>query len=256
MASMDVTSAQAEGLKLDYLNLMVTQLRYQNPLEPMDQSDMTAQLAQISQLEQLEKVNSRFSDVLQAAERQYAASLIGRDVSFDAGDGETTLTGPVLGVALGAGGVLLQVGSQVVDLDDVYTIGTSAAGSLSAADRDAAAALLGREVTYVPPGGGSPMTGTATGILADDGQAYMVVGGQAVPLASCQAASDAAAGSLSAADRAQAAALVGKQIRYLPEGEGTLRTATVTEVRLDADGNLVLVAGGETVAASAVDSVL
>ncbi|MCK4887024.1 MAG: hypothetical protein KAS96_06515 [Planctomycetes bacterium] len=82
--------------QMQYMNLLVAQLKNQNPLEPMDNNQMTAQLAQFSQLEQLASVNNKletanftFSDVMSIANRNYANSLIGREVTFFAEDEES-----------------------------------------------------------------------------------------------------------------------------------------------------------------------
>ncbi|MBN1796304.1 MAG: hypothetical protein JW804_06495 [Sedimentisphaerales bacterium] len=90
---MAITSASE--LQMDYLQLLVEQLKNQNPLEPLDSSDMTSQLAQLSQLQQLETANnsltsmsSGFESVLQAANRNYANSLIGKTVTFITEDEE------------------------------------------------------------------------------------------------------------------------------------------------------------------------
>ncbi|MGD9157581.1 MAG: flagellar hook capping FlgD N-terminal domain-containing protein [Desulfobacteraceae bacterium] len=41
------------GLMMDdFLNIFLTQLQYQDPLNPMESTDMTAQMAQISMVEQ------------------------------------------------------------------------------------------------------------------------------------------------------------------------------------------------------------
>ncbi len=74
--------ASASKIQLDYMKLLVTQLQNQNPLEPMDNQQMAAQLTQFSQLEQLESMSSNFAEVLETTQRNYATSLIGKEVSF------------------------------------------------------------------------------------------------------------------------------------------------------------------------------
>jgi flagellar basal-body rod modification protein FlgD len=99
----------ATSLQMDYMKLLVTQLQYQNPLEPLDNNDMAAQLAQFSQLQQLESIssssesinssiNSNFAEVLGTVERTYANSLLGRNISFLVGtdtDGYEEMSGTV-----------------------------------------------------------------------------------------------------------------------------------------------------------------
>jgi flagellar basal-body rod modification protein FlgD len=88
--------ATASEIQMDYMKLLVEQLRNQNPLEPLDSNDMASQLAQFSQLQQLElantnlgSLNTSFEAVLAATNRNYANSLIGKTVTFFADDEET-----------------------------------------------------------------------------------------------------------------------------------------------------------------------
>jgi flagellar basal-body rod modification protein FlgD len=88
--------ATASEIQMDYMKLLVEQLRNQNPLEPLDSNDMASQLAQFSQLQQLElantnlgSLNTSFEAVLAATNRDYANSLIGKTVTFFAEDEET-----------------------------------------------------------------------------------------------------------------------------------------------------------------------
>ena len=80
MGNSSVTSAS--NLQMDYMNLLITQLQNQNPLEPMDNGDMATQLAMYSQLSLVEGISSNFDDSLAIAEKQYADSLIGKTVTF------------------------------------------------------------------------------------------------------------------------------------------------------------------------------
>jgi flagellar basal-body rod modification protein FlgD len=118
------TTAAASDLQLDFMNLLVTQLRNQNPLEPMDNQDMSAQLAQFSELQQLEDMNSSFGDVLESIQRSYASSLIGKDVSFSttgSGDAAESMSGEVEEIVMN-GEIELIIGDRHVSLADVLSV--------------------------------------------------------------------------------------------------------------------------------------
>ena len=83
------TITSASEIQTDYMQLLITQLRYQNPLEPMNNQEMAAQLSQFSQLQQLEGMSTSFAKVLGATERTYANSLIGKNISYLAENGFT-----------------------------------------------------------------------------------------------------------------------------------------------------------------------
>jgi flagellar basal-body rod modification protein FlgD len=131
--------ATASEIQMDYMKLLVEQLKNQNPLEPLDSNDMASQLAQFSQLQQLElantnlgSLNTSFEAVLAATNRNYANSLIGKTVTFFADDEETGQLTKMEGVVESAfndpdtGETLLGVkvgeGDQVKD----YTLGLGA----------------------------------------------------------------------------------------------------------------------------------
>ena len=118
------TTATASQLQLDFMNLLVTQLRNQNPLEPMDNQDMSAQLAQFSALQQLEDMNGSFGEVLESMQRGYASSLIGKNVSFRTdGAGGTTdsISGAVEEIVMGDD-IELIIGDRHVSLADVLSV--------------------------------------------------------------------------------------------------------------------------------------
>lgn len=65
----DLTGAISQNMgKEDFLNLLVTQLRYQDPLSPEDPKDFVAQLAQFSSLEQQINSNQNLKDLGEAFE--------------------------------------------------------------------------------------------------------------------------------------------------------------------------------------------
>ena len=116
----------ASKIQMDYMNLLITQLRNQNPLEPMNNNEMASQLAQFSQLQQLESMNTNFADVLTTAERTYANSLIGKEVSFEV-ETESGTTDVASGVVQQVynnveGEILLVAGDQRVTLNDILSV--------------------------------------------------------------------------------------------------------------------------------------
>ena len=69
--------------KEDFLLLLVTQLKYQDPLEPQSNTEMAAQLAQYSQLETLNNIQETMNSQLlldQSLNNSFMTSLIGKDV--------------------------------------------------------------------------------------------------------------------------------------------------------------------------------
>jgi flagellar basal-body rod modification protein FlgD len=125
---MDSSSAinTASSIQMDYMKLLVTQLQNQNPLEPMDNNEMASQLAQFSQLQQLESLNSNFANVLSSTERNYANSLIGKEISF-ASENETgsrDITNGIVEEVINNvdGEIILVTGDHVVALDGVISV--------------------------------------------------------------------------------------------------------------------------------------
>jgi flagellar basal-body rod modification protein FlgD len=65
-----------------FLELMITQMNNQNPLNPQDNSEFVAQLAQFSSVEGLERLNKNFTSFMSNNALQ-ASSLVGRNVSVE-----------------------------------------------------------------------------------------------------------------------------------------------------------------------------
>ncbi|MCI8377530.1 MAG: hypothetical protein HFH72_03315 [Lachnospiraceae bacterium] len=73
-SSQDTTRKPGAELgKEDFLMLLVTQIQYQDPLEPADNTEFVAQLAQFSALEQMSNLNT-------TANNNTAYSLVGKEV--------------------------------------------------------------------------------------------------------------------------------------------------------------------------------
>ena len=72
--------------KEDFLYLLVTQLRYQDPMEPVESYEFVAQLAQFSSLEQLRNIGKGVEMALNMQRGSFsilAAQLIGKEVKVE-----------------------------------------------------------------------------------------------------------------------------------------------------------------------------
>jgi flagellar basal-body rod modification protein FlgD len=70
--------------KDDFLQLLVTQLKSQDPLNPQDSSAFVAQLAQLTQVEQTYNINTNLQSLLSSQNNfssMSAMSLIGKDIT-------------------------------------------------------------------------------------------------------------------------------------------------------------------------------
>lgn len=97
-----------------FLNLLVDELKYQDPMNPADSSSFMNQIAQLSQVEQLQTVSS-------SSQISEAASLLGKTVTGVDSNG-TLITGAVTGVTNGTSGPTLQVGGNFINLTQVQNI--------------------------------------------------------------------------------------------------------------------------------------
>jgi flagellar basal-body rod modification protein FlgD len=82
-AAVSQTGSGDEVSKEDFLQLLVTQLKHQDPLSPISNEDFLAQLAQFSSLEQLQNINTGTQTGLllqQSVTNSLATSLIGKEV--------------------------------------------------------------------------------------------------------------------------------------------------------------------------------
>jgi flagellar basal-body rod modification protein FlgD len=105
---------QPSKTQVDYnsfLNLLVAQMKNQDPTNPMDSTQYVAQLASFSQVEQSVQINTKLENLLQASTLSQADALIGRTVTSADGN----VSGVVTGVKLVSGGAvaLLDGGKEV-----------------------------------------------------------------------------------------------------------------------------------------------
>src|SRR5947207_10122264 len=102
------TSGPSLG-KQDFLKLLITQLRYQDPLNPLDQNQFLAQTAQFSSLESLQNIGTQLTDLKNMAQGQsltQSASLLGKSATAMGRDVQLGLEGAQLPVVVQVAGNL------------------------------------------------------------------------------------------------------------------------------------------------------
>lgn len=115
---------KASGDTLDkqaFLQLLVAQMQYQDPLEPMDNTEYVSQLAQFSALEAMQNVD-------QSLINQNALNLVGKNVIMAVGSSEGNVTAEVAGkvdfVQIINGKAHLSIEDTTYSIDDLeYVVG-------------------------------------------------------------------------------------------------------------------------------------
>lgn len=116
------TSTSNSADKDMFLQLLVAQMRYQDPANPTDSSEFLAQTAQFTALEKMQLVADQTAQLVALQVAFGASSMVGKTVSYNQADG-TTATGVVGSVRFEATGPMLQVDGVDVALANVVTVG-------------------------------------------------------------------------------------------------------------------------------------
>ena len=133
---METPSAGSAGeLRDQFLHLLVTQLRHQDPLSPMEPDAMLSQLAEFSSVEGIEALNGNFESFLHIMQEQQSASelaraadLIGHGVTYSGSSIEGHETtgdvqeGTVESVLVSDDRIQLQVSGNIVAIDEVLSV--------------------------------------------------------------------------------------------------------------------------------------
>lgn len=80
------SASDVKATKDNFLKLLVTQMKYQDPMNPMDSAQMTSQIAQLNTVEGINQLNATVSSLqasLMASQSMQSASLIGKTILAD-----------------------------------------------------------------------------------------------------------------------------------------------------------------------------
>lgn len=100
----------------DFIKLFLTELTYQDPLEPVNNRDFLAQMAQFANLEQVRQSNENMENLIAVSAADQALGLIGKQVQVatDSGVPASGAVGTVLFTASGPLLTIVQQGSTVL----------------------------------------------------------------------------------------------------------------------------------------------
>lgn len=157
--------------KDDFLKLLVTQLRFQDPMQPMDDKEFIGQMAQFSSLEQMQNMSASFA-------ASQANSMIGKYVEW-VDDNQETNGGIVAAVSITDGTAKLVVGDTKVDVtkvNAVMNVATDGMNNLGQANN-----LIGRKIQWQDTNGAT-QSGTVSEVRIVNGAIKLVVGSNLVSI--------------------------------------------------------------------------
>jgi flagellar basal-body rod modification protein FlgD len=190
--------------KEDFLKLLTTQLRYQNPLSPEDPKDFVAQLSQFSSLEQLINLNTKLEDssknaiaLQNSVQLGQGVALLGKEVkaqgnSFTVSGGKAGDMSFILGAnaasstvkIYNSGGVLVRtidLGAKNAGEVQVNWDGKDGSGN-TAADGTYRFQVEAKDAKGKSLDTASYISGTVEEVLQDANKVYLKVNGRLVTL--------------------------------------------------------------------------
>jgi flagellar basal-body rod modification protein FlgD len=95
-----------------FLQLLIAQMKNQDPTSPTDMSQYMSQFAQLSSVEQAIQTNAKLDTLLSSTALSQAESLIGRTATFTTPEGEN-ITGKITAVRIIQGGAVASLENGV-----------------------------------------------------------------------------------------------------------------------------------------------
>lgn len=117
IASVDNTTLSSKA----FLQLLVAQLKYQDPSKPMDTGAFMSQTATLTQVQASEQNAQVNLDMLSAERAQTASSLVGHTVRYAAMDGNL-VTGYVSAATISTAKPTLRIGTVDVELSQIQQV--------------------------------------------------------------------------------------------------------------------------------------
>jgi len=101
-----------------FLQLLLAQLKYQDPTDPVNDKEFISQQAQFTQIEKLDELNATMQ---QANQISQASAMIGKRVALQDSNG-STVTGRIESAMVNGSSVGLQIGGQTYSIGQITNI--------------------------------------------------------------------------------------------------------------------------------------
>ena len=112
-----------------FLQLLMAQLKNQDPLNPTDSNQFMSQQAQFTQISELQKLNK---SVASSNQMMQASTLIGKDVSLtDPNDATKTISGTVSEAKISSSGASVVVNGNEYPLNNILSVKEASTDSTS-----------------------------------------------------------------------------------------------------------------------------
>jgi flagellar basal-body rod modification protein FlgD len=177
------TSNDTRDMTIDtqtFLTMLVTQLKYQDPLSPQDNSQFVSQMAQMSSL-------SAMKDMSNSLANSQAYDMIGKEIYAEVTDKTTHVTkqytGVVDGVVIKDGVPYVVVDNTAIAVTDVLQVSPDESNDTVSTEMKKTQAfdMLGKqiyaEVTDEETDEETTYSGIVESVVIKDGIPYVVVGG-------------------------------------------------------------------------------
>lgn len=112
----------------DFLQMLITQLQQQDPLNPTSSDQILQQISEIDNIEATTNLTSSLTSVATDQSFQTASGLIGKQVDGVDSSGNP-VSGTVDSVSFSNGAASLNVGSQTMDLSGISSISDPSSGA-------------------------------------------------------------------------------------------------------------------------------
>jgi flagellar basal-body rod modification protein FlgD len=113
-----------------FLNLLITQLKSQDPSSPMDSNSMITQTSQLASMQALATMSDTDTSNFSLQQRESASQLIGLTASYQDANGNTQ-SGVVTGATFTGSTPTVTIGGVSVDLSSLTQVSQTAAPSTS-----------------------------------------------------------------------------------------------------------------------------